>query len=159
MSEFFNTIGKLETESRAEDILLPVHEYLINKLNAECNSECFYLINDYDDNDFDALPIEDVEKMLNNIQESPNLGNIEYILPFGKISINFITNNPFNINYIMISAEDFVIEKSRQEFYYFILEIHFRFNLLQTIGGWGLGHYLEEIRQNIYPLKYELLLS
>ena len=74
--------------------MLPVHEYLITKLNAECNSECFYLINDYDDNDFDALPIEEVEKMLNNIQASPDLGNIEYILPFGKISINFITNNP-----------------------------------------------------------------
>ncbi|UKB82403.1 hypothetical protein LF887_15470 [Chryseobacterium sp. MEBOG06] len=97
--------------------------------------------------------------MLNDIQEAPNLGNIEYIIPFSKISINFIVNNPFNMNYIMISAEDFVIEKSRLEFYYFILEIHFRFNLLHTIGGWGLGHYLEEIRRNIYPLKYELLIS
>lgn len=159
MSEFFNVIGKLEKESKVNDILLPVHEYLINKLHAECNSECFYLINDYDDNDFDALPIEDVDKMLNHIQEAPNLGSIEYILPFGRVSINFIANSPFNINYLIISAEDFVFEKSKQEFYSFILEIHFRFNLLHTTGGWELGYELEEIKQHSDHLKYEFLIS
>lgn len=125
---------RIVLEHELQDTLLEdsLNSFFLNVADAKFTPFCFYVINDYDDFDFDPLPVKNVSEMLENLKKAKYSGSVDYDLPFGLITVNFGLSQ----NHIQISIEDFVFNQNEEKINELISNLHNNLGFKVVAKGW-----------------------
>lgn len=122
----------LEHEFQDASLEDSLNSFFLDVAGAKFTPFCFYVINNYDDFDFDPLPIEDASEMFEELKKSKYSGCVDYDLPFGLITVNFGLSQ----NHIQISIEDFVFNENEDKINELLWNLQCTLGLKVVDKGW-----------------------